>query len=187
MSGSPFKKQRNIFRIETGNTIGWQVRIERQKKKYSQFFSDSLHGGTETALERALQWRDEKLRALPERKIPTEHLHTRKNKRKAAEAMNRTGVIGIGFSMYTLKSGEKAPYVTCHWEDPETRKRRSSGYSINKHGLRGALRLACRRLREGQGQQPTKYQVEYLVRKATPAVKQLFAEATAEEHDRISA
>ena len=36
------QKERNLFRIDTGNTHGWQVRIERNKTLYSKFFSDSL-------------------------------------------------------------------------------------------------------------------------------------------------
>lgn len=176
MNKKTYPKQKNVFRIETGNTIGWQVRIERRKEKYSRFFSDSIHGGTDRALQQALAWRDETLARLPAHEIATAHLHTPRNKRKAAEAQNRTGVIGIGFSMYTQKSGAKLPYITCHWRDPETGVRRSSSFSITKHGLRGALKLACRRLREGQGEKPTPAQVAYLVRKALPGVQRLYDE-----------
>lgn len=180
MARNAYPKHKNIFRIETGNTIGWQVRIERRKRSYSKFFSDALHDGTAPALQAALQWRNTALTRLPDHEVATSHLHTPRNKRKAAEAMNRTGVIGIGFSLYTLRHGDKAPYVTCHWRDPATGERRSSSFSINKHGLRGALRLACRRLREGQGEAPSKEQVYYLARKAYPGVRQLYDAAVAQ-------
>ncbi|MDX1546110.1 MAG: AP2 domain-containing protein [Rhodothermales bacterium] len=168
----------NIFRIETGNTVGWQVRFERQKKKYSKFFSDSLHDGTDGAHAAAVQWRDTMREKLPERISPAAHLHTERAKRRSAEALNRTGVIGVGFSMYTLKSGGRAPYVTCHWRDPETGRRKSSSFSVNKHGLRGAAQRACRRLREGRGEQPTDSQVDYYVRKVMPLLKRLYREET---------
>lgn len=176
----PYEKLRNIFRIETGNTVGWQVRFERNKQKFSKFFSDSLHGGTAGAHEAALAWRNEKLGDLPDRISPTAHLHTDEVKRRSAEALNRTGVIGMGFSMYTLKSGEKAPYVTCHWRDPKTGRRKSSSFSVRKHGLSGAARLAARRLREGRGETPTRSQVEYYVRKAMPLLKRLYRQETGE-------
>lgn len=177
MSKPKYKKHKNVFRIETGNTRGWQVRIERNKEAHSRLFSDSLHGGTDGALEAALAWRDAKLEELPDYETPTAHLHTPEVRRKAAEAVNRTGVIGIGFSMYAQKNGEPAPYVTCHWRDPESGRRKSSSYSVNKHGLRGALRVAAHRLRTGRGEDPTRGQVEYYVNKAYPAVKYLYEEA----------
>lgn len=176
-----YPKHRNIFRIETGNTCGWQVRIERRKKQYNKLFSDSVHGGTDEALEAALAWRDTQYEALPDPDDPAERLRTQ---RKMAEAMNRTGVVGIGFTMQTQKSGIKTPYVGAHWQDPETGRRRSTSFSINKHGLRGALKKACRRLREGRGEEPTTSQVNYYVRKALPAVKLLHGMAMKEERKR---
>lgn len=180
MPAQPFPKHRNVFRIETSNTVGWQVRIERQKKKYSKFFSDSLHDGPKKGLTAALAWRDTQLDALPAMSSRTAHLHTDRIRRRTAEALNRTGVIGIGFSMFTQKSGVKNPYVTCHWRDPETGRRCSTSFSVKKHGLARALRMACQRLREGRGESPTPHQVDYYVKRARPAIRRLYAEAVGE-------
>lgn len=176
-----FPKRRNIFRIVTGNTAGWQVRIERHRKQHSRLFSDNVYGSTDAALEAALAWRDEMLASLPAPLNPAEHLHTPKNQRKAAQAMNRTGVVGIGFTMQQQRSGNRTPYVACHWRDPESGARRSSSFSIRKYGLSQAVRLACERLREGQGQPATKGQLDYMVRKALPQIKKLYAEVGVEE------
>lgn len=174
---TPYPKHRNVFRIETGNTVGWQVRIERNKKQHNKFFSDSHYNGADGGLAAALAWRDSMLAQLPKHQYRTQHLHTRVNRKKAAKALNQTGVIGIGFSMHTQRSGTRTPYISCHWRDPDTGDRRSTSYSINKHGLRQALRLACRRLREGRGDEVTQGKVDYMVRKAYPAVKKLHDEA----------
>ena len=175
----PYPKHRNIFRIESGKTRGWQVRIERRKRQYSKLFSDVLLGGTDEALEAALKWRDTMYEQLPSMAEVTEE-----TRRKTAEAVNRTGVVGIGFSMQRQRNGRRVPYVAAYWRDPETGKRRATSYSVDKHGLRGAVRRACRSLREGRGEDPTRGQVDYLTRKALPGVKRLYAEAMAAENKK---
>lgn len=172
-----YPKYKNVFRIETGNTQGWQVRIERRKRSNSKLFSDRVYGGTDAALKAALKWRDAMLEVLPPSPSGAAHLRTPRNKRRAAQALNRTGVIGIGFSMHTQRSGRKTPYVGCYWKNPVTGKREASSFSVNKHGLRKALRLACRRLREGRGETPTDAQIEYMVGKALPRIRELYEEA----------
>lgn len=185
MRARTFPKHKNVFRIITGNTVGWQVRIERNKRQYNRLFSDGVYGTTEAALRAALAWRDGLLDLLPPHRISTAHLRTKRNKRKAAQAMNRTGVIGIGFSMHTQRSGNQTPYVTCHWRDDETGRRCSTSFSIEKHGLRAATMYACKRLREGQGQSVSINQLNYMVRKALPNLEALYQKAVASEPSTI--
>ena len=61
------KKHSNIFRIDIEPnekypnrhpTHGWQVRIRRQGKQHTKFFSEAKHGGREGALEAALEHRN---------------------------------------------------------------------------------------------------------------------------------
>lgn len=84
--------------------------------------------------------------------------------------MGRTGVVGLGIAVRTRATGQRVPYVTAHWQEPGG-QRRSTGYSVLTHGLRGALRKAARTLREGRGETPSQGQIDYLVRKALPQVE----------------
>ena len=66
---------KNINRIDTKSTHGWQVRIMRDNKNYSKFFSDSKHDSREDALKAAQDHRDklleqwEKFAKRPDRSI----------------------------------------------------------------------------------------------------------------------
>ncbi|MDI6400648.1 hypothetical protein QLX67_01485 [Balneolaceae bacterium ANBcel3] len=54
---------KNISRIDqpSKNTYGWFVRIRRDGKSISRFFSDGKHGGREKALDAAIVFRDKNL------------------------------------------------------------------------------------------------------------------------------
>lgn len=54
---------KNITRIDqpSKNTYGWFVRIRRDGRQISRFFSDKKHGGKEHALTRAKTYRDKNL------------------------------------------------------------------------------------------------------------------------------
>jgi len=55
---------KNISRIDQvdNNTFGWFVRIRRDGRHVSKFFSDSKWGGKEGALEKAIEFRDKNLK-----------------------------------------------------------------------------------------------------------------------------
>lgn len=55
---------KNISRIdqENKNTFGWFVRIRRDGRQVSKFFSDGKHGGKEEALQKAISYRDSHLK-----------------------------------------------------------------------------------------------------------------------------
>jgi hypothetical protein len=38
------EKKKNLFRIDTGRTHGWQVRIVRDGERHTKLFSDMKHG-----------------------------------------------------------------------------------------------------------------------------------------------
>lgn len=168
------KKARNIFRIDVQATHGWQVRIQRQNQSYTQFFSDKKYGSLEKAFEAARAYRDQLLQALPPPIDPTARLQAPETRRKAAESINRSGVIGIGFSLKVTPQGIRRPYVQGYWMDTEGR-RRSTTRSVKTHGLKGALELVCRKLCEAQGSRGLN--VEEMVRRALPALEKLYQQA----------
>jgi hypothetical protein len=147
------KKHENIFRIDIEpsddhpnrhSTHGWQVRIRRQGEQHTKYFSDKRFGGKESALETALEHRDELLEELPEAEDPV---------RKSAEARSKTGVIGLNFNHKDDGSGNKKPYIQLSWLDSDG-NRGSAAYSIKKWGFENAIWNACVRLHEERKQRP---------------------------------
>ena len=63
---------KHITRFEYGNTRGWWVRIRRKPNPCSKLFSDGKYGGKEQALEKAVAWREEKLKTRPPLAYPIE-------------------------------------------------------------------------------------------------------------------
>lgn len=141
----PRKEHHNIYRIDIEATEaypnrhpthGWQVRIRRQGKQHTKFFSDEKSGGRDEALQKALGYRDELLAELPDPDDPVA---------RSAEVRSKTGVVGLNFSMKDDGSGRQKPYVQLSWLTDEG-KRKSASYSVEKWGLRRALWNACTRL-----------------------------------------
>jgi hypothetical protein len=54
----------NVYWIETSDTRGWYVNIQRNGKKYQKFFAIRLHGGKAQARTAAARWRDQVLAKL---------------------------------------------------------------------------------------------------------------------------
>jgi hypothetical protein len=54
----------NVYWIETSDTRGWYVNIQRSGKKYQKFFAVRLHGGKSQARTAAARWRDTVLAKL---------------------------------------------------------------------------------------------------------------------------
>ena len=48
----------NVYWIETSDTRGWYVNIQRNGKKHQKFFAIRLHGGKGQARIAAARWRD---------------------------------------------------------------------------------------------------------------------------------
>jgi hypothetical protein len=125
---------KNISRVETGQTIGWQVRFRRQGERYSKFFSDKKHDGTDGAREAAIAWRDETKGTLPERGNASETRGKR----------SETGVRGLSIGFHDVGNGTRNPYVQVSFYSDGDRN--SSSFSVEKWGLRRAVWKGCRRL-----------------------------------------
>ena len=163
------EKKKNLFRIDTGRTHGWQVRIIRDGDRHTKLFSDKKYGGEEAAYEKALAHRNEKLEELPD--LPEEGpLQTDEVHRRRWEAVTRTGVKGIGFTMttYSRATDAKRPYISVHW--PGKERWRCTSFSIVKHGVQGALNEAAETLVEHTDPEMT---VEEMIDTARPAVERL--------------
>ncbi|CAN5598339.1 hypothetical protein BH23BAC4_BH23BAC4_00020 [soil metagenome] len=136
------KKVPNVTRIEIeangsrSATLGWQVRIRRNGKRHTKFFSDGRHGGADASLVAAVAHRDILLRKLPE------------SDPNSRQAWSNTGVVGLSVRDKDDGSGGTKTYVQTSWVDPDGR-RRGASFSVEKWGLRRALWNAClRRYRE---------------------------------------
>lgn len=133
----------NITRVESGSTIGWVVRFQRKGVKHGRFFSDAKHDGIDGAFEAARAWRDETLREIgPTPRSDASQMHTAKARRKNRQSVSRTGVTGIGFVVREFAS-QSVPYVTAYWLDADGRRHQTS-FSIQKHGVHNAVKLAGR-------------------------------------------
>ena len=133
---------RNVSRVDSGNTHGWLVRLQRDGRITSKLFSDRAHGGRDDALRRALAWRDEQRARLgPVRHDPS-RLHSPEARRRNRQVLTRTGMTGIGFQLRPYGGG-RVPYVTAYWIDANGRRRQTS-FSVAKHGVEEAVALAAR-------------------------------------------
>lgn len=97
---------KNITRIDqdSKNTYGWFVRIRRDGKQISKFFSDGKYGGKDAALEEAIRYRDT-------------HLDEWNRLAKNAERPMHTGTKsnighnGISYSIKNKKKGNGRVYT----------------------------------------------------------------------------
>ena len=122
-------KHKNISRVKTGKTDGWQVRIQRNGKPYSKFFSlKDFQGQTDLALEAAIKCRDDVLKMAPE---PA----------PGATAVKKGRNDGIHRYVERNKHGEYSYWVAA-WVDPAIGKRKSRKFSIRKHGSLRAKQMA---------------------------------------------
>ncbi len=115
-------------------THGYMARVTWQKRTQIRFFSDSRYGDRLGALAAALDWRNKTERALgkprTERIVPN------------VSVPSNTGVVGV-----RLRSDDNSYEAT--WQDANG-KRRSTRFSIAKHGKKRALRLAINARRKGE-------------------------------------
>lgn len=134
---------RNLTRIGEGDAGGWWVRIQRDGTQTQRSFRDARHGGTDGALKAARRWRNARLRELgPAQTSDASRMHTPEARAANRRAVSQTGETGIAVQVRPFAS-QRVPYVTAYWVD-EGGRRRQTSFSVAKHGVDGALRLAAR-------------------------------------------
>ena len=117
---------KGISRIETSSTFGWYVRVYRNKKTYSKFFSDSKFGGKDKALEMAISQKEELNKliiGIP--KKPTKRRVVTTDKR------NTTGVLGVSRTSKKAPNGKSYECYTVSWR-PQPKVQKSTSFSIKK-------------------------------------------------------
>lgn len=116
------------------NSHGWYVRVPWKGEVHARFFSDSVHGGRDSALAKAIRYRNriEKEIGKPRSDRIVMISHPR----------NETGVLGVH---KILKQG--APVYEVTWS-PEPNLVKRTSVSIFKYGEEKAFKMACRIRRE---------------------------------------
>jgi len=99
---------------------GYRVRIRRQYKVYTKYFSDRRLGGRTGALRAAQYWRDVKKGQRPEgREAPVPHELVLEEKvdnyLQAAVERSQFGVPRMSVEVRTMESGNPIPYVKASW------------------------------------------------------------------------
>ena len=110
----------NISRIHYERSNGWQVRMCRQGESHSKFFSAKRFGGVETALQAALQYRDQLRKLAPK-------------KARSANSVRLGRNDGISFN-------SKLQCWVAQWM--ECGKRKSRKFSVRKYGHVRAEQMA---------------------------------------------
>ncbi len=123
---------RNIRRIDSPKSHGYQVHIERNGQVYTKHFSDSHYPSPARARKAAMEYRDRLLAQLPPSQ-PQQGFRTR--------AHSNTGEVGISLTYMARKSGAPKPYITVS-VSPEPGKMRGRKFSIERYGYEGAIREA---------------------------------------------
>lgn len=140
--------RRNISRIEKsaadGAIIGgWEVRLQRRKLKFNQYFADSVHGGKNAALRAAKAYRDQLEVAEPAMTVS--------DRAAIPSSRNRSGVVGVRLHHQKSQHGDfeySYWFWVAQWVDGRGR-RKSKSFSIDKYGDREAFRLAKQARIEG--------------------------------------
>lgn len=82
---------------------GFQVRIVRNRKKYSRYFSHKLWGGKEKSFKAAVSWREQILALVGDVK-PT------------PLSNKSTGIVGVSKILkYDKRRGSCSLFYSCHW------------------------------------------------------------------------
>jgi hypothetical protein len=123
---------RNIRRIDSSKSHGYQVHVERNGHVYTKHFSDSHYPSPARARKAAMAYRDRLLAELPPSQ-PQQGFRTR--------AHSNTGEVGISLTYMARKSGDPKPYITVS-VSPEPGKMRGRKFSIERYGYEGAIREA---------------------------------------------
>ncbi|MGD1978991.1 MAG: hypothetical protein PVJ98_06350 [Akkermansiaceae bacterium] len=121
-------------------THGWQVRLQRQGKRYAKYFADNNWGGSRASYHAARQWRDGLLKRLDE----AEQIRVCR-----PSSRNQSGVVGVS-RVSVSSNGTVYEFWQATWS-PAPGRRRTVKFSIRRYGDRKAFRLAVSAREEGVG------------------------------------
>ena len=112
------KDRRNISRIKTGNTNGWQVRINRNNEQHSKLFSVKRFGGVWKALAAAQKYRESIIALAPAPSPGARKIRTGRH-----DGIRRT----------SPPNGKGNPAWVAQWVGKDG-KRKTRSFSIAIHG-----------------------------------------------------
>ncbi|MGI9166849.1 MAG: AP2 domain-containing protein [Pyrinomonadaceae bacterium] len=119
-------------------TVGWYVRVRLKNVTKSKFISDSVHGGKEAGLGRAVECRNQLEQELG--KPRTDWVVVGNNPR------NKSGVIGVSRAVKKYRGKDGTIYLNevyqVSWHAGREKKGQTC-VSIRKYGELGAFRRAC--------------------------------------------
>ena len=121
MSKNGMNQRKGISRMDAGSTHGWFLRVYQRGEVYRKFFSDSVFGSGEAALQAAIAHRDVYVR---EHQIEYLPFFT------APMKSNTTGVHGVSETFQRTSSGEKIPCFSVFWA-PRRNERRTKRFYIH--------------------------------------------------------
>lgn len=137
------KANRNITRIDTGATHGYQLRFQRRGKVVDKFYSDSIHGGKNKALAAAKKHRDQLEKDNPR--------YSRKEMAQKVSSKNTSGVVGVRLAEEKSVVGEWE-YTYYFWVaqwSPKPGVRKTKRFSVNKYGDEKAYKMAVAARKKG--------------------------------------
>ena len=123
---------RNIRRIDSPKSHGYQVHVERNGKVITKHFADSRYSSPAQARKAAMAFRDQVLAEVP----PPAN---RRGYRTVAHS--NTGEVGISLTYMTRRTGTKKPYITVS-ASPAPGKMVGRKFSIERYGYEGAVAAA---------------------------------------------
>ena len=124
---------KNIKRIDSTKTHGWQVHVRRSGILKTKLFSDRLHGGKRKALAAAKEHRDGLVSEMAILEKPLWRI-------KRTPRTN-TGELGVSLTEYANRSGEKRKLITVTARS-EVGKAVNRKFSVEKLGYDEALKKA---------------------------------------------
>ena len=119
---APSSGYKGISRIDNPkrNSHGWYVRVRFKGENYSKFFSDSVHGGTDRALHKAVRYSNKLELDIGKPRTDRTLIVT--------PTCNDTGVIGVKRAMK-----DSSPVYDVTWS-PESNIIQRTTVSIRKYG-----------------------------------------------------
>lgn len=138
-----YKKIPNIFRIDTGNTHGWQFRGTVDGENLTQLFSDSKYGGVEEARKKCVEYKNEVFSAFEDEILNGWLIG---NIGEKATSRSSCGIRGV-CKTYSTKKDKRHYHWQCNYKDSEGRTK-YKGFSINKYGEKQAFLLTVKYRRD---------------------------------------
>ena len=135
---------KGISRIDSdhNHTHGWYVRVRKDGKVTSKFFSDRKYGGVAKALMKARRHYKKEMQELIAQQLGETPRHLPNRVIVTKNKNNNTGVIGVQKIVRENPGGSIYRAFRVCWTDQDN-KPRTKFFSIDKFGEKDAFRKAC--------------------------------------------